>query len=63
MHIAYQMDITIPGNKMFLQNLDFLIFLQQGNSSDVWFHEHIYAKFLFQFKHSLNTLDLEQLNF
>ena len=28
MHIAYQMDITIPGNGMFSENLDFL---QQGN--------------------------------
>ena len=57
MHIAYQMDITIPGNGMFSENLDFL---QQGNLLGIVVSFVSYKNISISVP--INTLDLEQLN-
>ena len=58
MHIAYQMDITIPGNGMFSENL--LDFLQQGNLLGIVVSLVSYTYISIWVP--INTLDLEQLN-
>ena len=57
MHIAYQMDITIPGNGMFSENLDFL---QQGNLLGIVVSLVSYT--YISISVPINTLDLEQQN-
>ena len=60
MHIAYQMDITIPGNGMFSENLDFLIFFQQGYLLGIVV---MYGFMNISISVPINTIDLERLNF